>query len=173
MRSGHPKLKKKRRTVTGHGGTRAPITVKTLALDPEKLERINDQLQEKFARIAAKERCHDCYQTKDAEIVFCAYGSASRIAMNSVDILRSKNIAAGLVRPKSLWPFPDQPLRNLPQTCRQILCVEMSCGQMVDDVRLAVGERFPVAHYGRSGGVIPAPEELVAEAEHLLGSRQQ
>lgn len=168
-----PKLKEMKGAVTGHGGKRAPITVKTLALDPEKLERINDQLQEKFARIAAKERCHECYQTMDAEIVFCAYGSASRIAMNSVDILRSKNIAAGLVRPKSLWPFPDQPLRTLPHTCRQILCVEMSCGQMVDDVRLAVGDRFPVAHYGRSGGVIPAPEELVAEAEYLLGSRQQ
>jgi 2-oxoglutarate ferredoxin oxidoreductase subunit alpha len=164
-----PGRTEKKWAVTGHGGQRPPITIKTLALDPEKLEQINNQLQAKFARIAAKERRHECYRTTDAEIVFCAYGSSSRIAMNSVDILRSKNIAAGLVRPKTLWPFPDQPLQNLPRSCRQILCVEMSCGQMVDDVRLAVGDRFPVAHYGRSGGVIPAPEELVGEAEHLLG----
>ncbi|MFW2364864.1 MAG: 3-methyl-2-oxobutanoate dehydrogenase subunit VorB [Desulforhopalus sp.] len=160
-------------TVTGHGGIRPPITIKTLSLDPEKLERINDQLQEKFSRIAATEKRYEAYRTKDAEIIFCAYGSASRIAMNGVDILRGKNIAAGLVRVQTLWPFPDQPLKNLPPTCKQILCVEMSCGQMIDDVRLAVGERFPVAHYGRSGGVIPAPEELVREAERLLGRKKR
>lgn len=164
----HPQLAKKKSPVTGHGGKRAPITIKTLALDPEKLEHINDQLQKKFSRMAKAESRHECYRTQDAEIVFCAYGSSSRIAMNSVDILREKNIAAGLVRPQTLWPFPDKPLQDLPRACRQILCVEMSCGQMVDDVRLAVGERFPVAHFGRSGGVIPAPEELVTEAKRLL-----
>ena len=91
--------------------------------------------------------------------------------MNSVDLLREKNIPAGLVRPLTLWPFPDQALQTLSEKCRQILCVEMSCGQMVDDVRLAVNGRIPVDFYGRSGGMIPDPQELVLEAERLLERR--
>lgn len=167
-----PQVLQRKRAVTGHGGKRKPVTIKTLCLDPEKLERINEQLQEKFNRIVGAEKRHESHRTKDAEIVFCAYGSASRIAMNSVDILRKKNIAAGLIRPQTLWPFPDQPLQSLPRRCRQILCVEMNCGQMVDDVRLAVGERIPIDHYGRSGGIIPTPDELVNEAERLLGRQK-
>lgn len=166
-----PPPAKREGTVTGHGGTRKPLTIKTLALDPEKLELINKRLQEKFNRIRATEGRHECYRTEGAEIVFCAYGSTGRIAMNSVDMLRDKNIPAGLVRPLTLWPFPDRALQTLPDKCQQILCVEMSCGQMVDDVRLAVNGRTPVAFYGRSGGMIPDPQELAQEAERLLGRR--
>jgi 2-oxoglutarate/2-oxoacid ferredoxin oxidoreductase subunit alpha len=153
----------------GHGGRRKPNTVKTLALDPVVLEQINNRLQEKFARIAAAESRYEAYRTEEAEIVLCAYGSTSRIAKNAIDLLRQENIAAGLIRPRTLWPFPDRAFDSLPASCKQVLTVEMSCGQMVDDVRLAVNGRIPVGFYGRSGGIIPVPEELVRRVKTILG----
>ena len=153
----------------GHGGKRKPLTVKTLALDPVRLEQINNRLQDKFARIAKAESRYEAYRTDDAEIVFCAYGSTSRIARNAIDMLREENIAAGMIRLQTLWPFPVQAFHNLPASCKQILTVEMSCGQMVDDVRLAVNGRLPVSFYGRSGGIIPVPEELVQQVKIILG----
>ncbi len=153
----------------GHGGKRKPNTIKTLALDPLRLEQINIRLQEKYARIAEAESRYEAYKTEEAEIILCAYGSTARIAANCIDLLREEGIAAGLIRPQTLWPFPNKAFDILAESCRQILCVEMSCGQMVDDVRLAVNGRIPVAFYGRSGGVIPVPEELVQQVKKILG----
>ncbi len=153
----------------GHGGERAPNTVKTLALDPIRLEQINNNLQEKFRRIAETESSYETYRTDDAEIVLCAYGSTSRIAANAIDMLREQDIAAGMIRPRTLWPFPSRAFDELAASCRHILTVEMSCGQMVEDVRLAVSGRIPVAFYGRSGGIIPVPEELVLKVKTILG----
>lgn len=156
-------------TATGHKNKRNPIVIKTLALEPTVLEGINNTLQTKFAQIAKKEPRYESYLTDDAELVFCAYGSTARITKNAVDILREDGVSAGLIRPQTLWPFPESAFQNLSAQCQQLLCVEMSCGQMVDDVRLSVNGRIPVHFYGRSGGVIPTPEELVKEVKSLTG----
>ncbi len=153
----------------GHGNRRAPLVVKTLALEPAVLEARNLDLQAKYALLEEKEVRFETIGTEDAEIVLCAYGSTARIARNAIEMLRQQNIAAGLIRPQTLWPFPVQPFRELSTNCKKILAVEMSCGQMVDDVRLAVEGRLPVSFYGRTGGVIPVPEEIVSEVKKLLG----
>jgi len=156
------KLPAKDWKVTGHGNSRAPRTIKTLVLVAELLEEINLRLQEKYRRIEKEERRWEEYKMEGAEIVMVAYGTTSRIVKNAIDLLDGE-IAVGLIRPQTLWPFPVQPFRALPQSCTGILCVEMSCGQMIDDVRLAVNGRMEVDFYGRVGGVIPAPQEI-AEA---------
>ncbi|MBU1564157.1 MAG: 3-methyl-2-oxobutanoate dehydrogenase subunit VorB [Proteobacteria bacterium] len=162
-------LPEKSWAAVGHGGSRKPNTIKTLVLDPGLLEQKNLRLQEKFTRIAATESRFENYRTDEAELVLCAYGSTARIVKNSIDLLAEEGIKAGLIRPQTLWPFPSSAFQQLPPTCRTILTVEMSCGQMVDDVRLAVNGRLPVAFYGRSGGIIPVPEEIVAHIKVLLG----
>jgi 2-oxoglutarate ferredoxin oxidoreductase subunit alpha len=163
------KLPAKDWLAVGHGGRRKPNTIKTLALDPTVLEQRNIDLQAKYAKIAATEARHESYRTEGAEIILCAYGSTARIAKNAIDLLAEEKIAAGLIRPQTLWPFPAAAFANLADSCRMILTVEMSCGQMVDDVRLAVNGRLPVAFYGRSGGIIPVPEEIVDKVKTLLG----
>jgi len=155
--------------VSGHGGKRKPNTIKTLALDPLVLEKMNLHRQEKYKKIAATEVRYESYNLDKAEIVLCAYGSTSRIVKNAIDTLKQDNITAGLIRPQTLWPFPYAPFGNVAKTCKKILCVEMSCGQMVDDVRLAVNGRLPVEFYGRTGGIIPAPKEIVAQVKRMLG----
>lgn len=154
---------------TGHENKRKPNTVKTLALDPYKLEEINNKLQTKYAKIVANEAKFELYETDGAALIFCAYGSTGRIVKNAVDQLRHEGVLAGLIRPQTLWPFPNEPFQNLPSNCQHILSTEMNCGQMIDDVRLAVNGRIPVSHYGRYGGIIPTPEELVHKAKSVLG----
>ncbi len=151
--------------ITGHNNKRAAILVKTLCLDPAVLEKKNLELQKKYTQVAELVANYENYFTDDAEIVLTAYGSAARIAKNSVDSLRQKGIPAGLLIPKTLWPFPAAGFHKLSDQCKKVLCVEMSCGQMVDDVRLAVNGRFPVHFFGRCGGMIPTPEEIAIEAQ--------
>lgn len=163
------KMKAKNWITVGHGNTRRPRTTKTLALDPELLEQRNLRLQEKYARIESAEARYERYGFDRAEIVICAYGSTSRVVRNALELLEQEGINAGLIRPLTLWPFPRETFTQLPDTCQKVLCVEMSCGQMVDDVRLAVNGRVDVAFYGRSGGVIPTPVEIADRVKSLLG----
>lgn len=155
-------------TLAGHGHARAPRTIKSLHLEPVELEAHNLRLQEKYRLIKARETRFESYRTEDAELLFCAFGSTARIVKNSVDSLRNQGYAAGLIRPMTLWPFPLQPFLNLADRCRVVLCVEMSCGQMVDDVRLAVNGSVPVHFHGRCGGMIPDPAQLVKKAQEIL-----
>lgn len=154
--------------VTGHGGTRKPIVIKTMSLVPEILEEHNRTLQEKYNQIKESEYQYERYRTEEAEIILVAYGSTSRIVKDSISLLTQSGIRAGLIRPRTLWPFPAQPFTRLRSVCKQIVCVEMNNGQMVDDVRLAVGERFPVTFFGRSGGMIPAPAEIADFVKKLI-----
>lgn len=162
------KQKEKDWILGGHGNVRPPRTIKSLVLDPAGLEAHNLMLQEKYARIEQAEVRYEQYLFEDAELVFCAYGSTARIARNSIEELRQKGCRAGLLRPQTLWPFPQKPLKELPAACKAVLCVEMSCGQMIDDVRLAVNGSVPVHFYGRCGGMIPEPAELVNKAQAVL-----
>jgi 2-oxoglutarate ferredoxin oxidoreductase subunit alpha len=150
-------------------GQRGPNIINSLFLDPQLLEDHNKKLQKKFADMIADEVRYESYKTEDAEIVLVAYGTTSRIARNAVEALRKDGIKAGLVRPITLWPFPDKAFDELGDSVKNVLCVEMSEGQMIQDVRLALNGRLPVDFYGRSGGMIPAPEAVVEKAKALIG----
>lgn len=154
--------------LSGHGNTRPPRTIKSLHLDPADLEAHNLRLQQKYCLLKDRESRYELYKAEDAELLFCAFGSTARIVKNSVDTLRSQGYAAGLIRPITLWPFPQRPFGNLAERRCKVLCVEMSCGQMVDDVRLAVNGSVPVHFHGRCGGMIPDPAQLVKKAQEIL-----
>jgi 2-oxoglutarate ferredoxin oxidoreductase subunit alpha len=154
---------------TGTDGERAPNVINSLFLAPEELEALNVRLQAKYQKIRANETRCESYQLEGAEIVFTAYGTTARIVKNAIKALKAEGIQAGLIRPMTLWPFPEAAYQALPESVKCILSVEMSCGQMIDDVRLAVESKVPVAFYGRSGGMIPTVDDIVAEAKKLLG----
>ena len=105
----------------------------------------------------------------DAEMVIAAYGTTARIAKKSVKELRKAGIKAGLIRPITLWPFPAEAINKAADKAKAFLTVEMSCGQMVEDVRLAVNGKAPVEFFGRTGGMIPSWKEIYAAAEKALG----
>ncbi len=153
---------------TGTEGKRKPNVISSLHLDPADLEKHNVHLQEKFRRMRENECRFETLHVEDAEIVLVAYGTSSRIARNAVADLREEGIKAGLIRPITIWPFPDAPFEALGDSVRVVLAVELSCGQMVDDVRLAVNGRFPVRFFGRSGGMVFSQQEVTDASRKAL-----
>ena len=152
-------LPKKNWALTGCKG-RKPQSIKSLLLKDGALEEWNKTLQAKFRMIEKKEvKCEE-YKTKDAKVIVVAYGTTSRIARASVDELRKKNIKVGLIRPITLWPFPHKAIRRHADKKVKFVVVEMSAGQMVEDVRLAVQDDKRVSFYGRMGGGVPTKEEV-------------
>ena len=152
--------------LTGAAG-RPPRVVRSLHLKPEDLEAHNQHLQAKFAAIVDREVRHDGELLADADLAIVAYGTAARVARTAIARARESGLRAGLFRPITLWPFPSNALRDLAGHVRGLLVVEMSAGQMVEDVRLAVEGRVPVAFTGRTGGMVPAPAEVVAALRDL------
>jgi len=150
---------------TGKPATRERNIITSLDLDPSKQEKHNHLLQEKYRQVEANEVRFENFQTEDAEYLYVAYGSSARIAQKSVQLARAKGIKAGLLRPISLFPFPKAEVGRLAGQVKAMLAVEMSAGQMVEDVRLAVAGKVPVEHYGRMGGMVPSPEEVVTALE--------
>jgi len=142
--------------------------ITSIQLEPELLEKHNTHLQEKYALIEAKEIRYEDYQIEDADFVFIGYGVVSRILQTVVDDLRSQGHKVGMIRPITLWPFPKQHLLTVADRSKGFLVVELSNGQMVDDVRLAVQHKVPVHLYNRMGGIVPSTEELIAHFLHLL-----
>ena len=140
---------------------RPPRIVRSLHLRPEDLEAHNRRLQAKFATIREQEVRWAGELLEDAEIVIVAYGTAARVARTALERARDQGLRAGLFRPISLWPFPANRLSTIAPGVRAIVVVEMSAGQMVEDVRLAVEGRTPVFFHGRTGGVVPTPGEVV------------
>ena len=125
--------------------------------------------QERYAIIQEKEAKAEEYLTEDADIVLVAYGASSRIARSAVNSARAEGIKAGLIRPITLWPFPVKNIQAACKSAKAFLAVEMSMGQMVDDVRLAVNGEHPVHFFGRTGGIIPSPAEVLAKIEEISG----
>lgn len=162
-------LQEKTWATVGTGGKRKPNIINSLALDPQDLENHNIKLQAKYQEMKDKEARYEVYNLEDAEVVLVAYGTTSRIVKNAIDDLKAAGIKAGLIRPMTLWPFPEKPFKSLPGTVKALLSVEMSMGQMVDDVRLACECKYPVEFYGRSGGMIPTPEGIVEKVKAMLG----
>jgi 2-oxoglutarate ferredoxin oxidoreductase subunit alpha len=145
--------------------------VSSMNLDPETLEKANIKREAHYDMVK-KELCrYEEMQVEDADLVLVAYGTSARVSMSAVQMARAKGLKVGLFRPITLWPFPYDRLSALADTKgRKFLSVEMSMGQMVEDVRLAVNGKAAVAHYGRSGGVIHNDEEVLAAVERMLGA---
>lgn len=147
---------------------RKPNIITSLEMDPLDMEKRNISLQKKYAKIRGQEQRSSCYMCEDAEHLFIAYGSVSRCAEESVNILREKGIQAGLFRPITLWPYPEKELNRILPRIKKILVCEMNSGQMVNDVKIAISCQRPVSHYGRMGGVVPSPEELANAMEEWI-----
>jgi len=148
---------------------RPPRVVRSLLLKPEDLEAHNRHLQAKYAAIAEREVRFSGEQLDGADLVVVAYGTAARVARTAVGRARAAGLRAGLFRPISLWPFPAAALREIAARARGILAVELSAGQMVEDVRLAIEGAVPVRFVGRTGGMVPAPAVVVEALAELAG----
>lgn len=154
---------------TGTRGDGKRRVISSLQLDAETLEQRNIHLQKKYAEIVKNEVRYETYLTEDADYIITAFGTVARIAMNAIDRARKQGIKVGLIRPISLWPFPVQPFHETRDRVKGYLSVEMSAGQMIEDVRLAVEGRVPVEFYGRTGGVVPTQEEIFGKIIELAG----
>jgi len=153
--------------LTGADG-RPPHFVCSLHLPPPELGEHNRVLQKVYREIERREPRAEAYKTNDAALVFVAYGACARLCREAVDLLRDEGLKAGLLRPITLWPFPSKKLLASVAKARTLLAVEMSSGQMVQDVELAVAGRLPVEFIGRMGGEAPSIKELVALGKKLL-----
>ncbi len=155
----------------GKGGRARHNIINSLFIDAQTCEDHNSRLACKFRRMEEEELRWEERETQDAELIFAAYGTPARIAMTAISLLKKDGIRAGLFRPITLWPYPSKRLHELAlqQTVKCLVTVEMSQGQMVDDVRLAVDGAKPVSFVGRCGGVIPTPAEIAAAAKKALG----
>lgn len=145
----------------GKPASRNHNIVTSLELDSAKQEQVNLKLQAKYKVCEENEVRYETFQVEDADILLVAYGSSARICQKVIELARAEGIKVGLLRPITLWPFPTKPIHELSKKVKGILTVEMSAGQMVEDVRLSVGCAVPVKHYGRFGGIIPTPTEIV------------
>jgi 2-oxoglutarate ferredoxin oxidoreductase subunit alpha len=153
--------------LTGSAGRQRNI-ITSIHLNATEMESFNLKLQAKLAQIEAAEVRFECRMVDDAELVVVAFGTAARVAQTAIERLRREGLPVGLFRPISLWPFPHLELARLAKRARSFLVVEMNAGQMLHDVREAVGGRAPVHFYGRMGGVIPMPGEVERAARAAL-----
>jgi 2-oxoglutarate ferredoxin oxidoreductase subunit alpha len=152
--------------LTGRKGREQNI-VRSLWLGDGVLEKFNEKLQAKYRQVQEREVLYEEYRLEDAEIVVVAYGIVARIARTAVDQAREEGIPIGLIRPITLWPFPSQQISRATEEFRIFLTLEMSSGQMLEDVKLAVAGKAPVLFYGRMGGGIPSADELLGKIREL------
>lgn len=153
----------------GHNNARTHNIVNSLYLQADQLESQVKTRFERYAKIKETEADAEMYLTDDAEVVVTAYGATARVAKSAVNMAREMGIKAGLLRPKTLWPFPAEHYKKASITAKSFLCVEMSMGQMIDDVKLAIECSKPVHFFGRTGGVIPKPSEVLEEIKKISG----
>ena len=162
-----PSAKDKPWALTGCKG-RKPNIIKSLLLGEGELEAHNKRLQEKYGKIKNSETRAEAVQVKDSDIILVAYGSVARTAKACLKAARDKGLKVGLIRPITLWPFPGELIKEASARTKKFLVVEMSAGQMVEDVMLAVNGRADVDFYGRMGGGIPTEEEISQRIEALI-----
>ena len=162
-------FKEKPWAANGHGNKRKHNIINSLYLQPDVLEKSVRDRFERYEDIKAKHAEAEMYLTDDAEIVVTAYGATARVAKSAVNMAREQGIKAGLIRPITLWPFPVNQFQKAAETAKLFLCTEMSMGQMIDDVKLAINCSKPVEFYGRTGGVIPKPSEIFEEIKKYNG----
>jgi 2-oxoglutarate ferredoxin oxidoreductase subunit alpha len=155
---------------TGKTADRERNIITSLDLDSAKMEKHNHALQAKYREMEENEVRYEKIACEDAEYAFVAYGTSARICQKAIEIARAEGIKVGLMRPITLFPFPKKVIKEMTSKVKGILCVEMSAGQMVEDVRLAAEGRIKVEHFGRYGGIIHSPSEIVeALKKQIIG----
>jgi len=152
----------------GKTSDRKPNVITSLALLAEEMEEINLRLQGRYREIEKNEVLFEEFSCNDAEYLIVAFGTCARVCQKTVELARNQGIKAGLLRPITLFPFPTVALKNYAEKVKGMLTVEMSAGQMVDDVRLAVNGKVPVEFYGRMGGIVPSPDEVFEAFKNKL-----
>ncbi len=151
--------------VTGRTGGRPHNVVTSLELDSAVMEKNNERFQRTYQEIEKNEVRYEEKYTDDAEYLIVAFGSIARICLKAIEEARKAGIKVGLIRPITLWPFPYDAIREAAKHVKGILCVELNAGQMIEDVRLAVSDSVPVRHFGRLGGIVPNPQEVLNALE--------
>lgn len=155
--------------VTGRPTGRKPNVLTTLELDSYKMEENNLRYQATYEKIQANEVRYQEYFTEDADYIFVAFGSIARICLKAIEDAREQGLRIGLIRPITLWPFPSQLIADYSKKVKGMLVVEINAGQMIEDVKMAVEGRVPVKHFGRLGGIVPNPQEVIdAFTKHFL-----
>ena len=152
----------------GKKSSRERNVITSLKLQSDEMEEHNNKLQAKYTKMKEEDVLLEEFDCEDADYLIVAYGSSSRVCQKSVELARSKGIKVGLLRPITLFPFPSQRINQLADRVKGILSVEMSAGQMVEDVKLSVCGKVPVFHYGRYGGMVPSPGEVIKVIEEKL-----
>ncbi|MBR2471533.1 MAG: 3-methyl-2-oxobutanoate dehydrogenase subunit VorB [Clostridia bacterium] len=154
---------------TGTQMKRKKNIVNSLYIEPDALEKMNNERLERYELVKKNEVKVETVNAENADVVIVAYGVMARVAKTVMQMMEEKGIKVGVVRPITLWPFPTEEISKVAESAKAFLSVEMSQGQMVEDVRLAVNGKKPVYFYGRNGGVVPSPDEICAEIEKIVG----
>lgn len=152
----------------GRTADRKPNIITSLELKPEVMEQRNLAMQAKYQEIKDHEVRYEMLECEDADYVIVAFGSAARIAEKAIEIAREEGIKVGLFRPITLWPFPEKQLADLAKKVKGMLVTEINAGQMIEDVKLAVNGVVPVEHFGRLGGIVPEPQEIVENLKKMM-----
>ena len=145
----------------GRKKDRQPNIITSLELKPEIMEERNIHLQKKYQQIRENEVRYETQQCEDADYVIVSFGSAARISEKAIELAREEDIKVGLFRPITVWPFPTEQVREIARGKKGVLVAEINAGQMVEDVKLAINGEVPVDYFGRLGGIVPEPEEIV------------
>jgi len=157
---------------TGTGMKRKKNIINSLFLEASELEKLVLERQERYAQIAKNEVRYEAVDVEDADVVLVAYGTTSRIAKTAMAKAKEMGLKVGIIRPITLWPFPFEAFNKaLNGKDKKFLCVEMSTGQMVEDVKLAVGDKAEVHFFGRTGGIVPTPKEILNKIIELGGAK--
>ncbi|MFI3239316.1 MAG: 3-methyl-2-oxobutanoate dehydrogenase subunit VorB [Bacteroidales bacterium] len=147
--------------ITGRSGGRKPNFISSLELDTAQMERNNIRFQETYKRITENEVRYEAQSIEDCDYLIVAFGSMARICQKSIELASDSGVKIGLIRPITLWPFPTEIIAEVGKRVKGILVVELNAGQMIEDVRLAVNGAVEVKHFGRLGGIVPNPEEVL------------
>ena len=149
-------------------GDRKRAVVNSLYIEVDELQEMNDRLQARYKEIQEKEVRYETLYCDDAEYLIVAFGSAARLTQKAIEMAREEGIKVGLLRPITLWPFPSKAIAEMAQGKKGVLVVEINAGQMVQDVRLAINGALPVEQFGRLGGIVPEPEEIIDALKKLI-----
>ena len=158
--------------VLGRKGMRKPNIITSLELDDDKMEANNLRFQATYREIEKNETRCELVDTDDCDYLIVAFGSQARIAMKAMEVARQEGIKVGLARPITLWPFPVQQIRKAAEHAKSLLVVELDAGQMIEDVKLAIECSKPVEHFGRLGGNVPTPDEVLAALKDKLINKE-
>ena len=167
-----PKVEKPWAT-DGTKGKRKPNTINSLYIEAEDLEQVNLALFTKYEKITQNEIKYEAYNTEGCEVLIAAYGTTARIVKSVISMAQKQGLKIGLFRPVTLWPFPYDTLHELAcqQSVKHVMSVELSGGQMVDDIKIGVNGAKPVSFFGRTGGMVPMPEEVLDAVMKLKGGK--